>query len=44
MVMTSLTEATVEYAALAYLESLGWTMAPGTAAAERTGCGTPWPD
>ena len=32
-------EATVEDAALAYLESLGWTMAPGTAAAERTDYG-----
>ena len=37
--MTSLTEATVEDAALAYLESLGWTMAPGAAAAERTDYG-----
>ena len=32
-------EATVENAALAYLESLGWTMAPGAAAAERTDYG-----
>ncbi len=37
--MTTLTEATVEDAALAYLESLGWTIAPGTAAAERTSYG-----
>ena len=34
--MTTFTEATVEDAALAYLESLGWTIAPGAAAAERT--------
>ena len=33
---TTFTEATVEDAALAYLESLGWTIAPGAAAAERT--------
>ena len=32
-------EATVEDAALAYLESLGWTMAPSAAAAERTDYG-----
>ena len=34
--MTTFTEATVEDAALAYLESLGWTIAPGAAATERT--------
>ena len=39
MVMTTFTEATVEDAALAYLESLGWTIAPGAAAAERTDYG-----
>ena len=33
---TPFTEATVEDATLAYLESLGWTIAPGAAAAERT--------
>ena len=33
---TTFTEATVEDAALAYLESLGWTIAPGAAATERT--------
>ena len=33
---TTFTEATVEDAALAYLESLGWTIAPSAAAAERT--------
>ena len=37
--MTPFTEATVEDAALAYLESLGWTIAPGAAAAERTDYG-----
>ena len=37
--MTTFTEATVEDAALAYLESLGWTIAPGAAAAERTDYG-----
>ena len=36
---TTFTEATVEDAALAYLESLGWTIAPGAAAAERTDYG-----
>ena len=35
---TTFTEATVEDAALAYLESLGWTIAPSAAAAERTDC------
>ena len=39
--MTTLTEATVEAAALAYLENLGWTIAPGPdiAAEERTDYG-----
>ena len=37
--MTTLTEAVVEDAALAWLESLGWTIAPGAAAAERTSYG-----
>ena len=39
--MTTLTEATVEAAALAYLESLGWTIAPGPdiATEERTDYG-----
>ena len=36
---TTFTEATVEAAALAYLESLGWTIAPSAAAAERTDYG-----
>ena len=35
---TTFTEATVENAALAYLESLGWTIAPSAATAERTDC------
>ena len=37
--MSGVKESTVEDAALAYLESLGWTIAPGTAAAERTSYG-----
>ena len=36
---TTFTEATVEDATLAYLESLGWTIAPSAAAAERTDYG-----
>ena len=36
--MSDMKEATVENAALAYLESLGWTVAPSAATAERTDC------
>ena len=35
--MSGVTEAVVETAALAWLESLGWTIAPGAATEERAG-------